>query len=264
MIAAGDARSSARQLVACVVHRPEETGESLQCAEPEILKDGVRDFLRDYLPEYMIPRHFVFLDQLPLNATGKLDRKALSAHADEAAHASEYVAPQNERQGIICRIWAQVLEVERVGIHDNFFDLGGDSLKVIMLKNRLRRELAYDIPLTEIYKYPTVCTFSDYLEAGPRPMMSSAPQKKGQLRTWLDDFINVVGVIIKHIRTNGLSIISKFQARCDDDAIDAGISGEYDDQALLAAFREIIDDAEAVDIRHAQVGDHHREFSCGP
>jgi amino acid adenylation domain-containing protein len=207
VVAAGDARSSGKQLVACVVHRPDDTGKSLQCSEPETLKDGVRDFLRDYLPEYMIPRHFVFLDTLPLNATGKLDRKALSAHAEEAAQASEYVAPQNERQEGICRIWAQVLGVERVGIHDNFFDLGGDSLKVIMLKNRLRRELAHDIPLTEIFKYPTVCAFSDYLEAGPRLMTSSAPARIGLLRIRFNNFVDVVGVIFKQVLTKALDMI---------------------------------------------------------
>ena len=168
VIAAGDGRGSGKHLLACVVCRTDDGGANADdpvAAEAD-RKRRLMEFLQAYLPEYMIPKHYVFLERMPLTTNGKVDRQVLNSYQITDAAASEYAAPQNELQAAIARLWAEVLGIERVGIHDGFFDLGGDSLKVIMLKNRLKQELARDIPLMMIYKYLTIETFARYLEQG--------------------------------------------------------------------------------------------------
>ncbi|MEN6472957.1 MAG: amino acid adenylation domain-containing protein [Syntrophaceae bacterium] len=168
VIAASDERGSGKHLLACVVCRAEDNDTTVEGrgAADVNLKSILTEFLQGYLPEYMIPKHFVFLERLPLTTNGKLDRQVLNAYKITDAATGEYTAPQNELQTVIARLWAEVLGLERVGIHDNFFDLGGDSLKVIMLKNRLKQELVRDIPLMMIYKYMTIDAFACYLGEG--------------------------------------------------------------------------------------------------
>ena len=98
----------------------------------------LRELLSRSLPDYMIPAAFVALDDLPLNANGKLDRRNLPAPEPDNA-ASSYIAPRTDPEQAIARIWADVLGVPRVGVHDNFFELGGDSILAIQAVNRLRR-----------------------------------------------------------------------------------------------------------------------------
>ncbi|HQP30616.1 MAG TPA: amino acid adenylation domain-containing protein, partial [Deltaproteobacteria bacterium] len=177
VIAVSDGRGSGKHLLACVVCRAEDTdttSDSHGRAEAD-LKSTLTGFLQGYLPEYMIPKHFVFLERLPLTANGKLDRQALNAYKISDTAAGEFVAPQNGLQETIARLWAEVLGIERVGIHDSFFDLGGDSLKVIMLKNRLKQELRRDIPLMMIYRHVTIAAFARFLEEGGPGSADPAP-----------------------------------------------------------------------------------------
>src|SRR6266545_4164934 len=94
----------------------------------------LREYLRQWLPEYMIPSAYVWLDDLPLTPHGKVDRKALPA--PDWAPAQRYVAPRTKAEEALCHIWAQVLRIQRVGIHDNFFELGGDSIISIQIAAR--------------------------------------------------------------------------------------------------------------------------------
>ncbi|CAL9567060.1 amino acid adenylation domain-containing protein [Streptomyces sp. enrichment culture] len=102
--------------------------------------DGVRARLAERLPEYMVPAVLVPLDALPLNANGKVDRRALPAPAPDACDHTAYVAPRDAVERVLAEVLASVLGVERVGVHDNFFELGGDSILSIQAVSRARRE----------------------------------------------------------------------------------------------------------------------------
>nr|WP_085622981.1 MULTISPECIES: non-ribosomal peptide synthetase [unclassified Pseudomonas] len=144
--------ASGKQLVGYVV--PVDGG-MLQGAEQQaVLRDSLRAELKASLPEHMVPAHLLFLEQLPLTANGKLDRKALPA-PDASLLQGEYVAPQTELEQQIAAIWADVLKLEKVGLADNFFELGGDSIMSLQVVSRARQ---LDIQFTpkELFQYQTV------------------------------------------------------------------------------------------------------------
>ncbi|MDX1997304.1 MAG: amino acid adenylation domain-containing protein, partial [Thermoanaerobaculia bacterium] len=112
--------------------------------------------LRRSLPEYMVPSFFFALPELPLTPNGKIDRRALLARDTAAATtAREYVAPRTPLETRLCALFAEVLEVPRVGVEDSFFDLGGHSLRATRLVSRVRDELHVELPLREIFQQPT-------------------------------------------------------------------------------------------------------------
>ncbi|MFH0341841.1 MAG: amino acid adenylation domain-containing protein, partial [Chromatiales bacterium] len=117
----------------------------------------LRDFLREKLPEYMLPSVFIVLDKLPVTPNGKLDRKALPAPDDSRPELeAAYVAPRTPTEETLAAIWAEVLKLEKIGIHDNFFDLGGHSLLATQVISRLRAAFAIDLPLRALFEGPTI------------------------------------------------------------------------------------------------------------
>ena len=117
----------------------------------------LRSYLRTKLPEYMVPAAFVVLDSFPLTPNGKIDRRALPVR-DRRRPESEpsFVAPRTDLEERLAQIWREVLKVERVGIHDNFFDLGGHSLLVMRVIARVRQSLATELPVRAIFETPTI------------------------------------------------------------------------------------------------------------
>jgi acyl carrier protein len=120
--------------------------------------DAARTTLRIRLPEYMVPNLFVVLDALPLTPNGKVDRKALPAPQQAAAAADEGVADalMTAPQQRVAAIWRELLGVARVGLRDNFFDLGGHSLLLVKLQVRLQRTFNVELPLVELFQRTTV------------------------------------------------------------------------------------------------------------
>jgi amino acid adenylation domain-containing protein len=130
----------------------------------------LRAHLREKLPEYMIPAAFVMLDKLPVTPNNKIDRHALPALDATRPHLDQtFVAPRTELEQIIAELWQQALNVERVGLHDNFFDLGAHSLIVVRVHNDLKQRLDREIPLIEMFKNASVSALAKYLSGGQTP-----------------------------------------------------------------------------------------------
>jgi acyl carrier protein len=146
----------------------------------------LRQFLAERLPAYMIPSAFVTLDALPQTANGKIDRKALAARplvADErgdgASNGSRAAAapPRSALEQALATIWQTTLPRPAVGIHDNFFDLGGHSLLLAQVHSRLREELGVTVPMIALLEHPTISALAAYLAATERTPRSFQPSQ---------------------------------------------------------------------------------------
>ena len=127
----------------------------------------LRPYLKERLPAYMMPAVFMLLDELPLTATGKVDRRRLPEPDGVRPELAEgYVAPATEVEESVARIWAETLGLERVGVNDNFFDLGGNSLLLSRMQSKLSVALKREIPLIELFNHPTVNSLARYLKTG--------------------------------------------------------------------------------------------------
>ena len=157
--ARADARGE-KYLVAYFVQRSDATDDG----HPEqVHLDALRAFLRDRLPEPMVPAAFVRLDRLPLNANGKVDKRALPAPDLVQHRKGEYVAPETELQRVVARVWADLLGVERVGVDDNFFDIGGHSLLAVQAVRAVERQTGHACSLPDLFTAPTVRALSALL-----------------------------------------------------------------------------------------------------
>jgi amino acid adenylation domain-containing protein len=145
-------------------------------AEPAT--QAVRAALARTLPDYMVPSQLVWLDALPLTPNGKLDRRALPAPGAIVSEA-DYVAPRTETERRIGEIWAEVLKVERVGIHDNFFDLGGHSLQLVRVHQQLAALSPKPVSMIDLFQYPTIAQLVSLLHA-------QAHEEKSQIQTQMD------------------------------------------------------------------------------
>ncbi|HEX7733723.1 MAG TPA: amino acid adenylation domain-containing protein, partial [Ktedonobacteraceae bacterium] len=183
-------RPGDRRMVSYIVPQPQEAPTSSQ----------LRAHLARKLPDYMLPDAFVLLEQLPLSPHGKLDRRALPAPAPREESAQSYGVPQTPLEEILAEIWAEVLGLERVGTHDNFFALGGHSLLATRAVARLREALQREIPLRSLFEAPTIARLAQYLtrtlfsepqwllpplQTVPRPV--NLPLAFAQQRLWFID-----------------------------------------------------------------------------
>ncbi|MCU0467731.1 MAG: amino acid adenylation domain-containing protein [Arcicella sp.] len=121
-----------------------------------------RNFLRNYLPEYMFPTFFVEITQWDLTKTGKIDRKKLALKDIDITNEKAFQAPQNEKQRKIVEIWQEVIGKEKISIYDNFFEIGGDSIKAIQIVSRLYR-LQFKAEVKDLFQFPTVEEFAEKL-----------------------------------------------------------------------------------------------------
>ena len=145
---------------------PDAHLQQLAPPNPEILTPAaLRRRLKDRLPQYMIPSAFVLLDRLPLNANGKIDRHALPPpSADPVSAHPPQVLPQTETEHVLAAIWRQLLHVPTVGAHDDFFDLGGQSLVAIQAISRIRDAFGVNVSLRHLFERPTVAGLAELID----------------------------------------------------------------------------------------------------
>ncbi|MEO7768781.1 MAG: amino acid adenylation domain-containing protein, partial [Ferruginibacter sp.] len=127
-------------------------------------REGILSYLKEQVPEYMVPAILVELESLPLTANGKIDRKALPDPDIAEGLSGQYVAPRTEMEIKLAEIWQEVLEVDRVGIHDNFFDLGGHSLLAVRLISMVRKELEIELAINTFFDLPTIEELANYIK----------------------------------------------------------------------------------------------------
>ncbi|MFF4139228.1 amino acid adenylation domain-containing protein [Streptomyces mirabilis] len=145
---------------------------TLQGSDDEVTPDRLREELAGRLPDYMVPSAFVVLDRMPLAPNGKLDRSALP---EPDFDTSTYRAPRTPQEEVLCGLFAQTLGVKRVGVDDSFFDLGGHSLLVTRLTNRILMLLGVRLPIRAVFETPTVAGLARRLASGADAGQSADP-----------------------------------------------------------------------------------------
>jgi len=155
------------ELVAWYVPRPGAEGDALQAE--------LRAALRARLPEFLAPSLVVPLPALPRTASGKVDRGALPDPRPLAAPAAAHVAPRGDLEEALAGIWSEVLGVERVGVHDRFFEMGGNSLLIVQVYDRMAAPLRERIALVELFQYPTIAELAERLGRAESPAAQATP-----------------------------------------------------------------------------------------
>jgi amino acid adenylation domain-containing protein/FkbM family methyltransferase len=201
---------------------------------PGTFLEELKTALRQSLPEHMIPSAFVLLEKMPRTANGKLDRKALpSPDAAAFVSAMKYVPPHTDLERTLCRIWAGILRLERIGIEDNFFESGGHSLIATRVTSQLRSELGVEVPVRAIFEHPTVAQFAHHVQKrmedepaktlaiGARTTHEDAPLSYEQRRLWF----------IHQLQPGGVAYNSPLNLR---------LMGELDKEILEKCLTEIV------------------------
>jgi amino acid adenylation domain-containing protein len=144
----------------------------------DLRTDELREFLRQRLTEYMVPSSFVVLETMPRTPNGKVDRRALPDADSTHTDANEaYIAPRSATERTIANIWQEVLKVEKVGINDNFFGLGGHSLLLVHAQSKLSDALRVKVSMLEMFKYPTISALAEHLSTQPGSIPVSPPTR---------------------------------------------------------------------------------------
>lgn len=140
----------------------------------------LRQFLAERLPDYMVPAAMMAVEAIPKLPNGKLDRRSLPTPTAPTQGANDFVAPRTETEAIIAAIWREALQLPAVGMHDNFFDLGGHSLLLLRVHHQLQTQLGQSIAVVDLFQFPTIRSLSEHLAAQRRanldlPTASSNP-----------------------------------------------------------------------------------------
>ncbi|WP_052517558.1 amino acid adenylation domain-containing protein [Archangium violaceum] len=146
--------------------RPPGEGRGEGAGSPGLNLEAVRTWLKQRLPEYMVPSAFVVLEELPLTSSGKVDGRALPAPGESRQGSRSSVPPRDELERQLANVWEEVLGVTSVGVTDSFFELGGQSLLAVRLVARLRERLGHTVPLAALFEGPTIEELAARLRAG--------------------------------------------------------------------------------------------------
>jgi len=143
----------------------------------DIEREKIKSYLGESLPDYMIPNIYIKMDSFPLTPNGKINRKILPLPEVTDLSVAEYIAPQNENEKIIASVWGEVLGIEKIGINDNFFDLGGSSIKAINLVSKLQAK-GYTLKIKSIFDKPTIFKLSQDIQLSSDKFLSILPVGK--------------------------------------------------------------------------------------
>ena len=148
--------------------------------------------LKDLLPGYAIPTQFIILKTFPLTPNGKIDTKALlEIGGSETRSGEEYVAPQTEEETLLAGIWENILDKEKIGVNDRFFDLGGDSIKVLKIVNAIYNAMQLEISISDIYVYDSISKLSEFI-INNKKSLDSKKEEGIEVRKNVLDYMNVL------------------------------------------------------------------------
>jgi amino acid adenylation domain-containing protein len=204
--------------------------------------DELRATLARRLPDYMVPSSYVRLDAMPLTANGKVDRRALPALAPERAGTRPFTAPRNPAEEVLAGIFAQVLDLERVGVDDPFFELGGHSLLATRVVSRANAAFGVDLPLRGLFEAPTVAGLARLVAASserrarPRPPLRRIPRDRPPLASLAQERLWVMEQLAP-----GNPVYNVFQA--------LRITGPLDEATLERGLAEVVRRHEALRTR---------------
>ncbi|WP_226669331.1 phosphopantetheine-binding protein, partial [Microbulbifer aggregans] len=185
------ALSKLPEIKQAVVIDRERAGDILLAAylvlqdDAELVPGALAQALSERLPDYMVPASYTEIAQIPLTINGKLDRRALPEPSFNTAQS--YVAPRTDLEASLCQLWQQVLGVERVGIYDNFFHLGGNSISAVRLSAAARQQLQLDISLVQLFEQKTIAALVKQLSPAsqreiPKTALARTPLSFAQER----------------------------------------------------------------------------------
>ncbi|MFP2903051.1 condensation domain-containing protein, partial [Corallococcus sp. 4LFB] len=219
-----DEATTGKRLVAYVVAQP---GHTVDAA-------SLRSALKQRMPEYLVPSALVVLESLPLNANGKVDRRALPAPEADGSRKGPYEAPGTATEEVLAALWAQVLGVARVGALDDFFELGGHSLLATQVVSRLRTAFGVEVPLRALFEAPVLRALAERVDAVvrggrgaqppplvPRGHSEATPLSFAQQRLWFLDQLQP-----------GSALYNLPAA--------VRLTGRLDEQALRRTFQELV------------------------
>jgi len=133
--------------------------------DPNIPIKDLKDFISEKLPSYMVPTVFNHLEEIPLTNNGKVDKKGLkNLNGVQLAMDTPYIAPRNEIEELLETIWKEVLQLKKVGVHDDFIALGGHSLAAIRVTARINEKIEINFPLNKVFELPTISDYALYIE----------------------------------------------------------------------------------------------------
>ncbi|RCX14282.1 polyketide synthase PksJ [Anaerobacterium chartisolvens] len=216
----------------------------------------LRKLLKEKLPDYMIPSAFVVMESFPMTPNRKIDRKALPMPKSLGSLSEEeYEAPSNETEKQIADIWRDVLKRDAVGVNDNFFDLGGHSLLLAQVRSRVEKLLGRDIPMLELFKYPTVHTLAQYLDGKSRTAINVPSANAAEAKETEGQDIAVIGLSgrfpgaanIDEFWSNlerGVESISRFT---DEEVIEEGVDPDMLDRPEYVKAWGILDGVDKFD-----------------
>ncbi|MBY0273555.1 MAG: amino acid adenylation domain-containing protein, partial [Alphaproteobacteria bacterium] len=224
---------------------PEEQGQYI---------DEARSYLKERLPDYMVPSYFMVLPELPLSSNGKIDRKALPALDKEQRQVGQtYEAPSNETEKKLADIWSTLLQVETIGVHDNFFALGGHSLLGIQLMSRIRQAFSKNITLKNLFENPTVAGLAKVLGGKeektrtappitPSGEIKDIPLSFAQQRLWFID------QLLPNSNLYNVPIALRLRGKLNIEALEKAFSSLVERHEILRTHFTASDDGQAYQV----------------
>ncbi|MFZ5989459.1 MAG: AMP-binding protein [Bacillota bacterium] len=217
---------------AIVIDYQEQNGKkslaAYVAAERPIASLNIREYLLGQLPDYMVPAYFIQVDDIPLTANGKVDRKALPKPDKSSERDTDYIEPVNEIEKKLAGIWKQVLETDRIGINDNFFELGGNSILLIKVHSQIDKIYPGKLTVSDMFAYPTISKLVEFINKGNKVPVKDIPIKSLSLP---EEFF-----------TNGSEVndYSEFKFKIDDELCrDIRAVSQKEDTSIYDIFLSI-------------------------